>query len=105
MRTEGVTFAVSSALGAGFVMPTVGAIVYEKNERYRGSEASPPLSTALMTNVCSSEEVGGLLPTIGSGWVARKNTVRSFNVVEIQQVSPLLHLVVSNTTVGGGSVA
>src|SRR5262249_1305335 len=105
MRTEGVTEALSRALGSGFVMFTVGAVVNEKNERFFDADIIPPLSTALMTNVCGSDAVGALRPMIGSGWVARKKMISSFFCVEIQQVSPLLHLVVSRTTSDGGSIA
>src|SRR4029077_5590599 len=105
MRTDGVTKALSRALGSGFVMPTVGAVVNEKNERFFGADIIPPLSTALMTNVCGSDAVGELRPMIESGWVARKKMISSFFTVEIQHVSPLLHLVVSRTTTDGGSIA
>jgi len=91
MRTNGVTSAESSPLGAGASIWTVGAWVNEKNERYTGGDSSPLLSTALMTKVWICEAVG-LVGSMESGIEAAKKISFSLRVVRHHAVSPFTGL-------------
>src|SRR4051812_11225147 len=87
MRTDGVTCARRRAVGIGFRIATVGAIVNAKNARFLRADSAPWSSTALITKTCGSDAVGGSLPLTGSGFVAWKNTTCSFFVVLIHTES------------------